>query len=163
MYEYVRNNPQIHLDSHGKSIRSIVDGIAKLLGCGIYIYCRDNENMPSPLNNIDHCHPVLSSKDESDMTKSDAKTYPVTVVQSGLIKFGPAAGKPCKCATCGDIRACVAKGRSIGYHGIWPYIRGRNCQGAVAKALMGCCLRSTWRPTAPIGELCRDYEPTPIK
>ncbi len=163
LYQYVKVNPVNYIDPYGKSIQNVIDGVAKFFGCGIFIYCRNNEIMPWPFKYTDHCHPVIGPFDDyyggPDMTKPDAKVYPVAVIQSGIIQYGPATGKPCKCATCGDIRACVAKGRNIGYHGIWPYLRGRNCQGAAAKAIMGCCLRSTWRPSAPISELEPGYEP----
>jgi RHS repeat-associated protein len=161
LYEYVRSNTQIHLDPDGKCIRNIVGGVAKFFGCGISIYCRNNEIMPWPIKYFDHCHPFIGPFDineGADMTKPDAKVYPVVVIRSGVLKYG-AIGKPCKCATCGDIRNCVAEGRNIGYHGIWPYIRGRNCQGATAKAIMGCCLRSTWRPSVAIDELEPNYDP----
>jgi RHS repeat-associated protein len=151
LYGYVKSNPLVYLDSQGLS--------------DIYIYCRNNQIIPWPINKIDHCTVIADGLrgEVPDMNAEDAKTYPVEVDNSigRFLGGGPASGKPCSCASYSDILGCIAKKRNIGYHGIWPYLNGHNCQAAVARTLNSCCLKSKWEPSAPIDEPYGEPDPYP--
>jgi RHS repeat-associated protein len=58
--------------------------------------------------------------------------------KTGKIKWGPAAGKPCACATCGDILASIDAAPHPGWHS-FP-IRN-NCRQFVTWVLDGSCLK----------------------
>ena len=63
-------------------------------------------------------------------------------VNSGTIKWGPAAGKKCECATCDDILASLDAAPNPGWRR-WDFIN--NCRRFARWALDGSCLRKGQR------------------
>jgi RHS repeat-associated protein len=159
LYGYVQYNPCRYVDPHGTlASMPIVDWYYST--CGLVLYCRNNELGIPGLAGFDHCR-VHSINDIAIRPGEDVKLIGVVVDRSPgrMIQYGKKAGvvgKSCACASCEDIRHCVNQATLI--HGC--YGPSNNCQTAAARELSGCCLKSTWNPSWPMGTspFCAEWE-----
>jgi len=55
------------------------------------------------------------------------------------LKYGPGAGKHCKCVTEGEVKDCLRKFVQT-YSGSWSYPWGQNCHSFQKAAMDACCL-----------------------
>ena len=85
----------------------------------------------------------------------ETEAYDVTKADSGEMDNG----KPCRCATLGDLKDCagvsqeptdqvIIPGDRLGRHkgGYGPGEWGDNCQSTTVSQMSSCCMKSSWKP-----------------
>lgn len=156
LYEYVKSNPINYVDPFG------------LKTCGIGVFQKDitfesSDEWPFFIINVGHrwlefpggsmgFYPTgnpwfsLGVIERPDSYEGTGKLLykPRKKEYFGKLKFGSAAGKKCKCATCKDIVSCL-KGSGYYYTSAPWYkyymLAGNNCRHFVGYAVGSCCLK----------------------
>ena len=146
LYRYCKADPVNLTDPYG------LTPIPNIRGCGFYVYCGDikdetwDEWLARKLG-FKHCD-LNSPNSPRDRTNSE--TYDTWVdreTPGRTLMDGKSAGRPCRCASCADIKECKD---AVVYGTYHPW--GNNCHTYTARQISRCCLKTKWKPSFHAGE-----------